>query len=61
MGKKKRTREGIFFSVSDTGGSEEKYNHKKRIFEKSTRECSLSGVLFKESKVKDNPVKEKYE
>ena len=34
---------------------------KREFFEKSTRECSLSGVLFKESKVKDNPVKEKYE
>ena len=60
-GSRKKGPEKVYFFQSVTqAGRKKKYNHKKRIFEKSTSECSLSRVSFSESKVKDNPVKEKY-
>lgn len=59
-GSKKGPEKVYLFQSVTQAGRKKKYNHKKIIFEKSTRECSLSGVLFEESKVKDNPVKENY-
>lgn len=56
---KKGPEKVYFFQSVTQAGRKKKYNHKKRIFEKSTCECSLFGVSFKELKVKGNPVKEK--